>query len=77
MVALSRSIEAITINPENGKPQFNALTCSPLEAARALGIGKDAIYELLRTETLPAQKIGRNFRIPVAAIQEWLAHPAQ
>ena len=74
---MSRTIKAITIDPESGRPQFNALTCSPLEAAALLGVGKDAVYELIHSRQLPTRKIGRNFRIPVSALQAWLERAAE
>jgi excisionase family DNA binding protein len=43
------------------------------EAAIILGIGKTKVYELMATEGLPKVKFGTAVRVPVKALQEWLA----
>ena len=53
------------------------LTCSPIEAAKIMGIGKGTVYELLHSKQLPAYKVGRNFRIPVSVLEEWVVRQAQ
>ena len=54
-----------------------ALTISPKEAARKLGIGLTTTYKLLRQGRLRAVRIGvrPNFRIPLRQIEEALAEP--
>lgn len=49
------------------------LTLRPLEAGRALGIGRRATYELLRSGELPSIRLGKRRYVPVAVIQELLA----
>jgi excisionase family DNA binding protein len=52
---------------------MDRLLLTPTEAARALGIGRSKLYELLRTEVIPSVRIGTCRRIAaedlVAAIQ--------
>lgn len=43
------------------------------EAAEALGVGRSVVYELLLEGGLPSVKIGRSRRVPVAALQEFVA----
>lgn len=55
----------------------DALTVSPKEAAKRLGIGLTTTYRLLRLGRLRSVRIGTrpNFRVPVRAIEEALAEP--
>jgi len=43
------------------------------EAARALGVGKDTAYQLIRDGRLPAVRIGSRTRVPVADLVAWLS----
>ncbi|SMC39409.1 MULTISPECIES: helix-turn-helix domain-containing protein [Janibacter] len=43
------------------------------EAAEVLNVGKSAVYDLIRMNTLPSVKIGRLRRIPVSAVREYVA----
>ncbi len=43
------------------------------EAAAALGIGRSLVYELLRTGRLESVQIGTCRRVPVAALDEFVA----
>lgn len=49
------------------------LTCTPREAAARLGLGRDAVYFLCRSGQLPAYRLGRSYKIPVAQLESWLA----
>ena len=42
------------------------------EAAEVLGIGRSAVYDLLRLNKLVSIKVGRSRRIPVAAIHRYI-----
>ena len=44
---------------------------SPEEAAEALRIGENAIYELLNEGKLKAYKNGRTWRVPKEAVKEY------
>ena len=42
---------------------------SAIEAARKLGIGLDYLYSLLWTSKLEGRKVGKQWRIPVSAVE--------
>ncbi|MCT1619303.1 helix-turn-helix domain-containing protein [Janibacter hoylei] len=43
------------------------------ETAEVLNVGKSAVYDLIRMKRLPSVKIGRLRRIPVTAVEEYVA----
>ncbi|GGK98942.1 hypothetical protein Ppa06_67150 [Planomonospora parontospora subsp. parontospora] len=45
----------------------------PAEAARVLGIGRDKVFELLRSGQLRSYKEGRLRRIPAEAVEEYIS----
>ncbi len=49
---------------------------SPSEAAEALRIGENALYELLNTGKLKAYKNGRNWLIPRDAVRAYVLEQA-
>lgn len=48
------------------------LTYTVPEAAHALGVGKNRVYDLIASGDLPAVKFGRVIRIPKTSLEEWL-----
>jgi excisionase family DNA binding protein len=42
------------------------------QVSRALGLGRNKVYELIYTEGLPVQKFGRAVRVSRAALERWL-----
>jgi len=48
-------------------------TISVPEAGRRLGIGRNSAYEAARRGTIPAIRIGKLLRVPVAALDRLLA----
>lgn len=50
---------------------------SPSEAAEALRIGENALYELLNTGKLKAYKNGRNWLIPRDAVRQYVLEQAR
>lgn len=48
------------------------LTYTVLEMAKALNIGRNKAYELVRTEGFPVIYIGSTIRIPIGALNRWL-----
>lgn len=49
------------------------LTLSVREAARVLGIGRDATYAAIRERRLRALALGRRLRVPRAELERFLA----
>lgn len=45
----------------------------PEDAARSLGISRSSLYELLSRDEIESIKIGRSRRIPIAAIDSYVA----
>ena len=46
---------------------------SVADAARMLSIGRTAAWELVRKQKIKSVKIGRTRRVPIAAIQDYIA----
>jgi excisionase family DNA binding protein len=42
------------------------------EVAKALGLGRTKVYELIATGELPVIRLGRAVRISVTALQKWV-----
>jgi excisionase family DNA binding protein len=55
----------ITSHPTPGQVQ----TCTPAETAAALRVHPRSIYRCIHSGKLPADRIGRDFRIPVPAVR--------
>jgi excisionase family DNA binding protein len=50
------------------------LSYRPSEAARALGVGRTTLYEMVRAKAIPFFRInGKSIRIPVAALRDWMS----
>jgi excisionase family DNA binding protein len=52
---------------------LSPLLLSVTQAAEALAIGRTKIHELLATGALESVKLGRSRKIPVAALEEYVA----
>lgn len=52
---------------------MDKLLVTPEEAAEALAICRAKVYELMRSGTLPSVRIGTSRRVPVDALQEFVA----
>ena len=55
---------------DNGLP---VLLVRPEDAARVLGIGRTKVYELIRSGALRSVRVGGLRRVPVAALDEFVA----
>ena len=51
---------------------FDDLLLTPEEAARALRVGRNKVYELIASGELPSVKLGRCRRIPVDALRQFV-----
>jgi excisionase family DNA binding protein len=69
------------MNQHEGKPRavseeqsrvIPVLMYRPEDAAEALQISRDRVYELLRSGQLRSVKLGKLRRIPVEALHEWV-----
>lgn len=49
------------------------LLYSVSEAGHAIGVSRNRAYELVRTGQLPSIRIGKTLRVPVSALQDWIA----
>ena len=65
-------------NEENNEIEIRIpkkLTRSPVEVAKILGIGKNAVYESVKRGEIPSVGLGRTIRIPTtwvkARLDEW------
>jgi excisionase family DNA binding protein len=53
------------------------LMLRPTEAGEAIGVSRSKAYELIATGQIPSVKVGGCVRVPVAALQEWIARRLQ
>lgn len=51
---------------------MDRLAVTAEEAAEMLGIGRSAVYDLMRSHALLSVKIGRSRRIPMACLREYV-----
>jgi excisionase family DNA binding protein len=47
------------------------------EAAKALGLGRTKLYELITSGELPVIRVGRAVRVSVTALQKWVEEQDQ
>ena len=59
-------------SPAVGQLQDLPLVLTPVEVAQLLGIGRNSIYALLRSGSLRSIRGGKLFKIPRAALEEYL-----
>lgn len=60
-----------------GEDNPDALMWTIPQTAKALGLGKNKVYQLIYMEGLPVQKFGRATRISKSALQRWLEQREQ
>jgi excisionase family DNA binding protein len=53
-------------------PEWTA-TLTPKEVAKRTGFSLSAVYKLLKSGEMPHIRQGKIFKIPVAALEQWLA----
>ncbi|HEX6554945.1 MAG TPA: helix-turn-helix domain-containing protein [Ktedonobacteraceae bacterium] len=56
---------------QNEAPTQRLLLRVP-EVAKALGLGRTKVYELIATGELPVIRLGRAVRVSVTALQKWV-----
>lgn len=58
---------------KNTNTDAGRLLLTPLEAAAVLGISRTRIFALIAAGTVESVQLGRSRRIPVAALEEFVA----
>lgn len=58
-------------------PTSERLLLTVEEAAERLGIGKTLAWELVWDGVLPSVRLGRCVRIPLRALEDWIARAAR
>jgi excisionase family DNA binding protein len=53
------------------------LTYSVEEAAKAVGISKSKMYELIRSEGFPTVRVGHRCRVSVKGLEKWVDEQAK
>ena len=53
------------------------MTISASETARRLGISKESTLRMLELGDIPAIRMGRNWLVPIKALDEWLMERAK
>lgn len=51
---------------------MDKLLLTPLEVAEVTGLGRTTVYQFISQGTIPAVKIGRAVRVPVADLKAWI-----
>lgn len=59
--------------PAAGGQPVERLALTPTEAAKALGIGRTLVYELLAAGKLPGRRLNDRWIVPVDALRAWLS----
>ena len=58
--------------PEEERDAVDRILLTPTEAARALGIGRSKLYELMREGSIRSIRIGACRRVPTTALDEFV-----
>lgn len=59
------------------KADYLPLALKPKQAAKLMGIGTNAIYNLCHRADFPAIKVGAGYIIPTDALRNWLLRQAE
>lgn len=52
-------------------------TLTVAETAEYIGLGRNKTYQLINEKTIPSIKLGRQFKIPKIALDQWLLETAK
>ena len=52
------------------------LLLRPREVAVATGLSRSMVYELINRGEIPAIRVGKSVRVPVAELQQWIREQA-
>jgi excisionase family DNA binding protein len=61
------------VRTEAAEYELPVLLVRPEDAARVLGVGRTKVYELMRSGALRSVRVGGLRRVPVAALNEFVA----
>jgi excisionase family DNA binding protein len=61
------------VRAEAAQNELPVLLVRPEDAARVLGVGRTKVYELIRSGVLRSVRVGGLRRVPVAALNEFVA----
>ncbi len=64
--------EATAAQPPPSQATSPRLAFSVQDAAEALGLSVDTVYELVRGNKLPHKRIGRRILIPCRVLETWI-----
>ena len=64
--------EATAAQPPPSQATSARLAFSVQDAAEALGLSVDTVYELVRGNKLPHKRIGRRILIPCRVLETWI-----
>ena len=57
--------------------EYYEVLITPEDVADMLGIGMNSVYKLLRSGSIKAMRIGRIWKIPKRAVQEYILQQTQ
>jgi excisionase family DNA binding protein len=65
------------INGHDGQPDtretpVEPLLLRPIECAKATGLGRSYVYDLIRRGEIPSVRIGRSVRVPAHQLRAWI-----
>jgi excisionase family DNA binding protein len=60
---------------EQGRYQ-DRLLLRPREVAVVTGLSRSMVYELINRGQIPAIRVGKSLRVPMAELQEWIREQA-
>ncbi len=70
MLKVRYAMTSSVSGPESGRPHVEFLTVA--EVAARMRVSKMTVYRLVHSGELEAVRVGRSFRVPDDAVQEYL-----
>ena len=62
---------------QSSEDNLDTLLWTIPQVSKALGLGRNKVYQLIYTEGLPVQKFGRATRVSKVALKRWLEQREQ
>ena len=57
--------------------EYYDVLLTPEQAAEQLGVGMNTIYTLLKQQKIRAMKVGRHWKVPKRAVQQYILQETQ